>query len=116
MNCTQCLHLSLADFLFWIFTFQLVYLFWNHLDLEASSGCTYDYVEIYHNYNQTSQTADLIGRYCGFNTPPGVWANAPLYFVFHTDDSVVSTGFSMSWITGISLRREGSTQHLPVAK
>ena len=77
-----------------------MYVTWDYIDLEQSSSCSYDYIEIYHSYNEQTHQGHYVGRYCGTDTPPSVWLQSPLYIVFRTDQSITSNGFSMFWLSG----------------
>jgi PKD repeat protein len=67
-------------------------------DLEASSGCIYDWLKI---YDGTSTSASLLGTYCGTSSPgtvAGSNAVGALTFQFHSDVSVVGQG----WVAALS--------------
>jgi hypothetical protein len=62
-------------------------------DLEASSGCTYDYLKIYDGPNTTSP---LLGTWCGTDGPGTLTStngNGALTFQFHSDYSEVFAGW-----------------------
>jgi PKD repeat protein len=61
--------------------------------IEENATCDYDYLEI---YNGMDETAPLIGKYCGTNSPGLVLAeneDNALTFVFHSDGSVTAPGW-----------------------
>ncbi|KAF6018837.1 CUBN [Bugula neritina] len=63
--------------------------------LESSSTCAYDYLEIYDGPDDTS---DSFGRFCGTQLPALVTSTTNfLYLKFRTDSSVNSRGFSATW-------------------
>jgi PKD repeat protein len=67
-------------------------------DLEPSTGCVYDWLNI---YDGTSTSAPWLGTYCGTSSPGTVVAyNAAgaLTFEFHSDGSVVGQG----WVAALS--------------
>ncbi len=75
----------------------------SSFSLESETTCNYDYLKIYDG-NSTAGT--LIGTYCG-TTSPGIItatnASGSLTFVFHSDGSVVSTGWDalISCVAGV---------------
>lgn len=75
---------------------KTILLRFNAFALQPDSNCQYDYVEVYDGDESTGQ---LIGKYC--NGKPGVIRSTgnTLTVVFHSDGSVVDTGFSASWST-----------------
>ncbi|XP_055381621.1 dorsal-ventral patterning protein tolloid isoform X2 [Condylostylus longicornis] len=75
-----------------------VQLFFNDFDVEDSTNCTYDYVEIYAGMEDTS--GPLHGRYCGDKIPQEIISLSDSLLVrFRTDDSFTSKGFSASYVT-----------------
>jgi PKD repeat protein len=63
-------------------------------DLEASTGCIYDWLNI---YDGTSISATQIGSYCGTTSPGTVIATnatGALTFEFHSDGSVTGQGWA----------------------
>jgi len=67
-------------------------------DLEVSTGCIYDWLNI---YDGTSTSASLLGNYCGTSSPGIVVALnsvGALTFEFHSDVSVVGQG----WVAALS--------------
>ncbi|XP_055632024.1 cubilin homolog [Toxorhynchites rutilus septentrionalis] len=72
-----------------------IQLSWNSFELEKSTTCTYDFVEIYDN---SSQTNGFVGRYCGLNKPPAITSSGNLLTIrFKTDSSNSKSGFSLSF-------------------
>jgi PKD repeat protein len=75
----------------------------NSFDLESEATCSYDYLKV---YDGTSTSATLLGTYCGTTGPGTVTAtnsSGAITFVFHSDVSVVGTGWdaSLSCVTGV---------------
>ena len=65
----------------------------SQFDLEASSGCTYDYLKIYDGPNTL---APLLGTWCGTDMPGTLTStntNGALTFKFHSDYSEVFAGW-----------------------
>lgn len=49
-------------------------------------------------YNGPNTEAPLIGRFCGSTPPPAnATTSSSLHVVFHSDFTVVQTGFQMLW-------------------
>ncbi|XP_012062648.1 PREDICTED: cubilin [Atta cephalotes] len=70
---------------------------WLKFDLETSSSCQFDFVEIYDGPNMLSQ---LLGRYCGSDMPPAIKSNSnSLVVVFKSDWSYEEEGFILSYET-----------------
>ena len=75
----------------------------SSFSLEANTTCSYDYLKIYDG----ATTSDaLLGTYCGTTSPGTVTASnssGALTFVFHSDGSVVSSGWAaaISCVSGI---------------
>ncbi len=70
----------------------------SEFNVEYHETCVYDYLEI---YDGTSVEANLIGTYCGTNSPNIVTANnvdGALTFKFHADGGVTEPG----WLAAIS--------------
>lgn len=74
---------------------KAIILEFQDFDVESSSECDYDYVEIFdgHDANSTSK-----GQYCGENKPPQIIStfNA-LWLVFHVDASIGGRGFKANY-------------------
>jgi len=72
-----------------------VLLYFTHFDLEASTDCQYDWVKL------EDENGNPLGpepKYCGNQAPPPVHTNTNKIIVtFHTDGSVVRTGFQAGW-------------------
>jgi PKD repeat protein len=67
-------------------------------DLESSSGCVYDYLNI---YDGPTTSDSLLGTYCGTLSPDTVVAykaSGSLTFEFHSDGSVTGAG----WVASLS--------------
>ncbi|MBU8892949.1 MAG: T9SS type A sorting domain-containing protein [Bacteroidales bacterium] len=65
----------------------------NVFDVETDAGCDYDKLRI---YNGTSNNDELIGEYCGTDSPGKVIASNPdgaLTFVFSSDGTVTESGW-----------------------
>ena len=63
-------------------------------DLEDAPNCIYDYVKI---YNGPSTSSNMIGMYCGTNSPGTITSTDPsgaLTVKFHADEAVTGTGWS----------------------
>ncbi|XP_029168402.1 cubilin-like [Nylanderia fulva] len=70
---------------------------WLRFNLEPSSSCQFDFVEIYDGPNRLSQ---LLGRYCGSDMPPAIKSNSnTLVVVFKSDWSYEMEGFTLSYET-----------------
>ncbi|KAI4498132.1 hypothetical protein M0802_006618 [Mischocyttarus mexicanus] len=68
---------------------------WHKFDLEESTSCHYDAVEI---YDGDSTNSPLIGRYCGTSMPPTIKSTSNIVvIVFMSDWSYESEGFSLSY-------------------
>ncbi|KAG7199007.1 hypothetical protein KM043_013159 [Ampulex compressa] len=68
---------------------------WTKFDLEDSSSCQFDYVEVFDGPNADSQ---LLGRYCGSEMPPMIKSTSnTIVVVFRTDWSSEMEGFSLSY-------------------
>ncbi|KAJ8389047.1 hypothetical protein AAFF_G00124440 [Aldrovandia affinis] len=64
-------------------------------DIEGSSGCRYDYVEV---RDGSSVSSPLIGRYCGSTVPALVQSTQGSMFIrFKTDASVSNHGFTAQY-------------------
>ena len=72
-------------------TIELEFLAFN---LEYSSSCYWDWVEV---RNGNSSNSPLIGdKLCGSTIPGAITSNGnQLYVKFHSDSSVVGTGFEI---------------------
>ncbi|XP_014475365.1 PREDICTED: cubilin [Dinoponera quadriceps] len=70
---------------------------WLRFDLEVSTDCHFDFVEIYDGPDTSS---NLVGRYCGSQLPPVAKSTSNiLIVVFKSDWSFESEGFAMSYET-----------------
>uniref|UniRef100_A0A0P6JSL8 Putative fibrillin n=1 Tax=Aedes aegypti TaxID=7159 RepID=A0A0P6JSL8_AEDAE len=73
-----------------------IQLTWNSFELEKSSNCVYDYVEIYDN---SSVSKPLVGRYCGMTKPPALTSSGNIVtIIFKSDSSSSKDGFSLSFL------------------
>ncbi|XP_067665910.1 cubilin-like [Haliotis asinina] len=63
-------------------------------DLEESSGCIYDYYEV---FDGSSDIAPSLGRYCGYSVPTLSSTGQYMYIKFKSDGSTTGTGFSMTY-------------------
>ncbi|XP_038578939.1 cubilin [Micropterus salmoides] len=67
----------------------------NTFQLEASSSCRYDYVEV---YDGQDTLAPLLGRFCGAALPPNLRSSTnQLYLVFRTDATVNGIGWRATY-------------------
>ena len=74
----------------------VIQLRFTDFELEKSSGCLYDFLEI---YDGNSKSSSLVGRYCGNEIPDVIYSlSNSLYLYFHTDDYDVRRGFEATWI------------------
>lgn len=65
----------------------------THFDVEANANCAYDWLRI---YNGTSTSANMIGEWCGVNSPGTITAtnaSGALTFNFKSDNSVNKSGW-----------------------
>ncbi|TGZ53188.1 Cubilin [Temnothorax longispinosus] len=70
---------------------------WLKFNIETSSSCQFDFVEIYDGPDTNSQ---LLGRYCGSDMPPAIKSNSnKLVVLFKSDWSYESEGFTLSYET-----------------
>ncbi|XP_055601686.1 cubilin homolog [Uranotaenia lowii] len=73
-----------------------VQLSWNSFELEKSSNCLYDFVEIYDN--STKGNSSFVGRYCGTTKPPAITSAGNIVTIrFRTDSSNAKDGFVLSF-------------------
>ncbi|XP_029722333.2 cubilin homolog isoform X1 [Aedes albopictus] len=73
-----------------------IQLTWNSFELEKSSNCVYDFVEIYDN---SSVSNPLVGRYCGTTKPPALTSSGNVVTIrFKSDSSSSKDGFSLSFL------------------
>jgi hypothetical protein len=82
---------------------NMVRVAFNSFSLESQTTCSYDYLKI---YDGNSISGTLLGTYCGTTSPGTVTASnatGSLTFVFHTDGSVVSSGWAaaVSCLSGV---------------
>ncbi|RWS10861.1 tolloid-like protein 1 [Dinothrombium tinctorium] len=64
--------------------------------IEHEQDCGYDYVEVFDGYDDS---ATLLKRFCGNNLPPEFLSSGEsLLLRFHSDDTIHSKGFSVSYI------------------
>jgi len=71
-------------------------------DLEDSSGCKNDYIEIYDGSSSQAPKMYLDtaidGRFCGANKPPVTLSSGrTLTIRFHSNKNISGDGFSVSW-------------------
>ncbi|XP_028390683.1 cubilin-like [Dendronephthya gigantea] len=67
----------------------------SYFSLERSSGCVYDYLEV---YDGDSVNSTRLGRYCGEQLPENLRSSSSNFFiVFHTDGSDRRYGFLFSY-------------------
>lgn len=65
-----------------------------HFDVEPDANCDYDYLNI---YDGSSNSAKLIGKFCGGSDVEVVSSSRYLYLEFHSDDSNEFTGFKFKY-------------------
>uniref|UniRef100_A0A336MKA2 Metalloendopeptidase n=1 Tax=Culicoides sonorensis TaxID=179676 RepID=A0A336MKA2_CULSO len=66
-------------------------------EVEEEKACSYDYVEIYGSFDESS--GPLQGRYCGVNNPPEIISTHEALLVrFKSDDTMGFKGFSASYV------------------
>uniref|UniRef100_A0A8C4D9G2 Cubilin n=1 Tax=Dicentrarchus labrax TaxID=13489 RepID=A0A8C4D9G2_DICLA len=88
-NCTWYISVSPGN---------LVRLSFDSFNLEYHDNCNFDYLEVYDN--GTVQTGTKIGRYCGRSVPPSITSiDSLLTLLFVSDSSLVSEGFSASYVS-----------------
>lgn len=74
---------------------KVIQLTWSSFNIESSSGCIYDYVEVYDN---STTFGGLIGRYCGRNSPPAFTSSGNLItIIFKSDFSNNNGGFTATY-------------------
>ncbi|KAF5295928.1 hypothetical protein FQR65_LT10359 [Abscondita terminalis] len=82
----------------WVITVnstQQILLNITEFQLEYSTECTYDYIEI---RNGGTSSSPLIGKYCGTEIPKEIPSHAnQLHLTFHTDPSHEDKGFKIIW-------------------
>lgn len=82
----------------WVITVPVTHsltLTFNKFDMEESSKCKYDHVEI---RDGDKASSNLIGRYCGSSLPAKVYAQGTsLYIKLASDESDTGKGFQVSW-------------------
>ncbi|XP_055528454.1 cubilin homolog [Wyeomyia smithii] len=72
-----------------------IQLTWNSFELEKSTNCMYDFVEIYDNSTQRNVS---IGRYCGTVKPPAITSAGNILTIrFKTDSSNSKDGFGLTF-------------------
>ncbi|XP_011637168.1 cubilin-like [Pogonomyrmex barbatus] len=70
---------------------------WSRFDLESSTSCQFDFIEIYDGPDTHSP---LLGRYCGSDMPPTIKSNSNNLVVFFKSDwSYEGEGFILSYET-----------------
>ncbi|XP_068152674.1 protein tolkin [Drosophila tropicalis] len=73
---------------------QLIFL---TFDIESSENCTYDYVQVFSNMDDTS--GPMYGQYCGNALPQDIISMTDSLLIrFKTDSSVPMKGFSASYV------------------
>uniref|UniRef100_A0A8C4TJJ2 CUB domain-containing protein n=1 Tax=Erpetoichthys calabaricus TaxID=27687 RepID=A0A8C4TJJ2_ERPCA len=74
---------------------QVVTFSFESFDIEGSSTCSFDYVEL---RDGTSVSSPLIGKYCGTQMPPAAQSTQrSMYVRFVTDSSVSNHGFTAQY-------------------
>lgn len=73
---------------------NVIQLSWLLFQLEQSSVCSFDYVEVYNNHT----TNELLGKYCGTSLPPTLISSSNVITIkFVTDSSINYEGFMASY-------------------
>ena len=68
----------------------------SSFDLETSTNCEYDSLQIYDGANTKSP---LLGRYCGWHIPHLIETTQKhMFIVFETDGSDTASGFEALWV------------------
>ncbi|CAM9270170.1 unnamed protein product, partial [Lampetra planeri] len=74
---------------------QILRITFPFFDLESSSNCNYDFLQI---HDGDTASAYMIGKYCGQNNPAELFSSHnSLYFWFRSDQSVSRGGFTVAW-------------------
>ncbi|PVD35988.1 hypothetical protein C0Q70_02958 [Pomacea canaliculata] len=77
---------------------DIIILHFAHFDLETSSSCQYDYLEVRDGINERSP---VLGTYCSNSVPSDVRTTGNVMFVkFVTDSNLHGSGFSAWWTVG----------------
>lgn len=83
----------------WVFLAPLgniVEITWLSFDIEDSSSCQFDYIQIFDN--STTQFGSEIGKFCGTNIPPPIISSSNLVSIlFKTDGSRNAGGWSLAY-------------------
>ncbi|KAK1165222.1 CUB domain-containing protein 2 [Acipenser oxyrinchus oxyrinchus] len=73
-----------------------VLLTFQHFDLEYHDSCEYDYIKIYNGVSEDE--GNLLGKFCGKNTPPPFTSSwHVMAIIFHSDRHVASKGFAVTY-------------------
>ncbi|XP_023225887.1 tolloid-like protein 2 [Centruroides sculpturatus] len=65
-------------------------------ELEHEQDCSYDYVDIFNGYDDSSPH---LGRFCGNKVPPEILSSSDSLLVrFRSDDTINNKGFSAAYI------------------
>lgn len=76
----------------------VVQLTFSSFIVEQTSGCSFDYVEIFDNTTVNGTGGSMGGRYCGSTKPPvKTTTDNVMTVVFVADDSIAHEGFSASF-------------------
>ncbi|XP_046880031.1 cubilin [Hypomesus transpacificus] len=87
---------------------EVVSLNFTHMDLETHTGCLFDYVEV---RDGASETAPLIGKYCGTTLPAPISTTSHfLWLRFKSDSSVSRSGFRALYEVGCGGTFSGTGQ------
>ena len=82
--------------------FQRILLTWgDEFDIESdfyTPECLYDYVEIRQRY-LSSTGGELVGRYCGGNTPDPLLLVGPIHIKYHVDWFNGGSGWNIRWVS-----------------
>eukprot|EP00057_Strongylocentrotus_purpuratus_P007249 XP_011661723.1 PREDICTED: deleted in malignant brain tumors 1 protein [Strongylocentrotus purpuratus] len=92
---------SSCDFVFKASEGEVITVTFNDFELEAASGCGYDVLEI---YDGPSSSANLLGEFCGTDSPGIVTSSGNDMFIrFTSDSSITRTGFSADYQFAVPL-------------
>ncbi|XP_051883694.1 deleted in malignant brain tumors 1 protein-like [Pristis pectinata] len=75
---------------------QVIYLQFTDVDLEATTGCSYDYVAI---YNGPTTNSPLLAKLCNEPNEPFISSSNSMTVYFRSDSSVTRRGFTANYHT-----------------
>ena len=68
----------------------------SDLNLESSSGCIYDYLEVRHR----GPLGSVLGRYCGHSVPSDLTVTDAIWINFRSNAAITDQGFRAVWSPG----------------